>query len=294
MTLPIDVAIITRSRPDDLRRALNSVLVQLGGDDHVVVLENGCPDHSTDGFDVEFPGVHFIRSEENLGVAGGRNHILGIVTRPIVLFLDDDAALEPGALGAVRVEFGDDRLAALSLRIEDPRTGVPRPNEFPDRDKQRIDERFETTYFLGGGVAMRVEALRKVGGFDDWLFYALEELDMSFRLVDSGWRQRYSPDARMIHYASEQGRPSGQYFFYSVRNRFRVTIKHLPWRHVLSHIVVWNTYFILKSVRHRQVSDYFRGLFAGLRAVPGAIRDRHRISPASLRFLREHDGRLWY
>jgi GT2 family glycosyltransferase len=64
--------------------------------------------------------VRVIRSETNLGFAGGNNLALRAVTTPFAVLLNDDALPEPGWLGALLAPFegpGGERVAAVVPRL---------------------------------------------------------------------------------------------------------------------------------------------------------------------------------
>jgi len=288
----VDVALITRQRREDLVRAVRSVLADVTDDDRVIVLENGCPDHSTDGLDELFPRVKWLRSEENLGVAGGRNRLIEASSGEIIAFVDDDATLAPGSLEQVRIAFAaDDRLGAVAFRIDDPDTGRPRSHEYPFPGTTDVEQARPCSYFVGAGYALRRRAVDEVGHFDDRLFYALEELDLSFGLVERGWGLRYVPQARVVHHASPEGRPTGQKVYHMVRNRVVVTRRWLPMRYRASHLLVWGTVWLWRAMRSGQLGHYWKGIRDGRRMARAT--DRRPIGRAAIGYLREHGGRLW-
>ena len=293
MPVPIDVVIITRERRDDVVKVVGSVLADLGPDDVVHVLENGCPVHSTDGLDELFPTVHWHREEENLGVAGGRNRLIELSESGLIAFVDDDAIVEAGTFARVRAAFAsDERLGAVAFRIDDPATGEPRSYEYPFKGTAEIDRERPATYFVGAGFALRRAAIDDVGVFDGRLFYALEELDFSYALVASGWGVRYVPGARVVHHASPAGRPSGQKVYFMVRNRIVVARKWLPRRFYLSQVVLWGGLWMLRAVRSRQLRHLWKGLRDGRRMSRES--DRKVLSHEAVAYLKKHKGRLWY
>ncbi len=293
MPAPLDVAIITRERRDDVVRAVESVLADLGPDDGVHVLENGCSDHSTEGLNELFPMVHWHREQENLGVTAGRNRLFDLTERPLVAFVDDDATVEKGTFNRTRAAFAsDERLAAVAFRIDDPATGRPRSHEYPFKGTDDIDLERPTTYFVVGGFALRRLAIEDVGTFDERLFYALEELDLSYALAESGWGIRYVPGARVVHHASLAGRPSGQKVYYMIRNRLVVVRKWLPLRFYLSQRVLWGGYWMLRALRSGQLRHFWKGLRDGRQMARNA--DRTILSRDAVAYLKKNGGRLWY
>jgi len=288
----VDVALITRQRREDLVRAVRSVLADAADGDRVIVLENGCPDRSTDGLDELFPQVQWLRSEENLGVAGGRNRLIEASSAEMVTFVDDDATLVEGSLDRVRTAFAaDERLGAVAFRIDDPDTLRPRSHEYPFPGTKDVEEARPCSYFVGAGYALRRRAVDEIGLFDDRLFYALEELDLSFALVEHGWGLRYLPEARVVHHASPEGRPSGQKVYHMVRNRIVVARRWLPMRYRVSHLLIWGSVWLWRAVRSRQLGHYWRGIRDGRRMARTTA--RHPIGPEAIAYLEEHGGRLW-
>lgn len=289
----IHIVIITRERRDDLVQVLDSILPQIKHGDMLTVLENGCPANSTAGLDSDFPTVDFARSEENLGVPGGRNFAAMRGDQPLVVFIDDDATVQPGTLDVVRDRFKDDEsLGCIAFRIDAPETGLPRSHEFPFREKSGFDVERPATYFMGGGVAFRRSAFEDVGAFDDRLFYGMEELDLSYRLVGAGWSIRYVPSAVVIHYASPAGRLAGQTVYFMMRNRIVVSWKNLPLRFLISQIGAWTTYLFGRAARSGLTRHWARGIRDGV----GLARkvERRPVSREGIRFLKAHQGRLWW
>jgi len=293
MAIGIDVAIITRERRDDAVVAVRSVLADIGPEDRVHVLENGCPDHSTEGLDELFPAVQWHRESENLGVAGGRNRLIELTDQSLIAFVDDDATVESGTFDRVRAAFGSDqRLAAVAFRIDDPATGEPRSHEYPFKGTADIDIERAGAYFVGAGFALRRDAIDDVGAFDGRLFYALEELDLSYALAGGGWGIRYIPGARVVHHASPAGRPTGQKVYFMVRHRIVVARKWLPRRFYLSQVSLWSGVWMLRAIRARQLRHFWRGIRDGMKMARES--ERRVLSREVVASLKERGGRLWY
>ena len=82
------VVILTMgSRPNELRKAIDSVLNQVKVDTNIVVVGNGWEP-------VDLPnGVAALALPENIGIPAGRNAGASQVNGEILFFLDDDAEL---------------------------------------------------------------------------------------------------------------------------------------------------------------------------------------------------------
>jgi len=191
----VSVVVLTMGdRPDALRAAIDSARSQAGVEVEVIVIGNGC--HPA----IEAPGVRVIASDSNVGVAAGRNLGWEAATAPVVLFLDDDArygseavAATAAARFAVRSE-----LAVMSFRILDE-GGRVISKHIPMLWKANSGRTTDVTTFLGGACAVRRSVWEQVGGFPPEFFYALEETDLAWRVLDHGGAIEYAGDLEVIH-----------------------------------------------------------------------------------------------
>ena len=100
-------------RPDELRRAVDSLLNQREVEVDVAVVGNGwTPTGLPDG-------VHAVALDEDAGIPAGRNAGVPHVGGDLLFFLDDDAGLaDRDALARVQAKFaGDPSLGLVQLRI---------------------------------------------------------------------------------------------------------------------------------------------------------------------------------
>ena len=170
------------NRPAELDRAVESTapLRAAGGVDMVVV-----------GNGADLPplpdGVTALRLPRTSGVAGGRNAGVDACNGDVVLFLDDDGWYPDRAWGSTsRPVRGRPGLAVLSFRVVDPEGGpvvrwhVPRLRA-GDPGRSSV-----VTTFAGGACAIRRSAYLEAGGLPAAFFYAHEETDLAWRLLELG------------------------------------------------------------------------------------------------------------
>jgi GT2 family glycosyltransferase len=96
----VTALVVTRDRPELARRAILSVSENLRLPWRGLLLDNGSQPAAFAELQrtIDDPRVELIREPVNLGCAGGRSRGIARVATELVLFLDDDAELLPGAV----------------------------------------------------------------------------------------------------------------------------------------------------------------------------------------------------
>ena len=280
----IALAIICHQRQAELEVALASAAAEVF--DEVVVADMA----SAPALTVP-EGVRLVRSERNLGVAGGRNRLVAETTADVVVFMDDDAVLAPGARERVAARFaGDPRLGLVAFRIERPE-GIERWEQ-PFRPGFAIpDAPTPCAYFVGAGHAVRRSAYLEAGGYDERLFYATQEQDLAFKLLRCGWQLEYDPAVRVEHRPSPKGRaPASNLPAMLLHDRLLVTRTHLPAPVAALHSTIWAGLTLRDAARVGGLGHWRRGLGAGLRAPV----DRRPLAWRTVREVHRRGGRALY
>ncbi|MFD7105865.1 glycosyltransferase family 2 protein [Streptomyces celluloflavus] len=257
--LRVGVAILTMgNRPDELRALLDSVAGQDLKATHIVVIGNGSP----------LPplpeGTTGVELSENLGVSGGRNAALDELRKlgdvDVVVDLDDDGLLiSPDVFSRLAELYArEPELGIVSFRIADERGRTQRRHVPRLRVGDPARGGYVTT-FLGGGHALSLPMLDRIGGWPDEFFYAHEETDLAWRALDDGWRVLYAPEMVLQHPWTSPTRHA-VYHRMVARNRVWLAKRHLPAPLVPVYLGVWTA---LTVVRNRSA--------AGLRAWAGGF-----------------------
>ncbi|MDA8370092.1 MAG: glycosyltransferase [Nocardiopsaceae bacterium] len=252
------------TRPAELRRAINSVFEQEGADIEVVVVSNGAdlPDLPDNVIRVQLP--------ENRGIPEGRNHGVKAASGDIILFLDDDGWYRSRDLARhVNERFeADPALGALSFRIADPDGGPDQRRHVPRLrvgDSQRSSR---VTTFLGGACAIRRTAFEKGGGLPGGFFYAHEETDLAWRILDAGYHIEYDADAVMYHPAVAPTRHD-DFYRLNARNRVWLARRNLPWPVAAGYLATWVGITLVRERSLSALRTWFQGFKEGWREDPG-------------------------
>ncbi len=173
----------------------------------------------------------------NLGIPGGRDAGVKASRAPIVGFLDDDAEFRGDMQRIVDAFDADDRLGAVSLHLVDE-DGATARRHVPRAGGSTADDSGDVALFLGGACAIRRTAYDGVGGYFTELFYGHEELELSWRLVDAGWRIEYLADVEVFHPRTDISRHA-EGWRHTGRNRVWIARRTLPWPVAIAHVAVW-------------------------------------------------------
>lgn len=253
------------TRPAELRRAITSVLEQDDADVEVVVVSNGA--------DLpELPeGIKTVLLPENVGIPAGRNHGVRACEGDVVLFLDDDGWYRsPDLARHVRERFAaDPELGALSFRIADPDGGPDQRRHVPRLRVGDPRRSSVVTTFLGGACAIRRSAFEAGGGLPGEFFYAHEETDLAWRIMDAGFSIEYDAEAVMYHPAVVPTRHENFYRL-NARNRVWLARRNLPWMLVVPYLGTWVALTLLRERNRTALRSWFVGFREGWREDPGA------------------------
>lgn len=252
------------NRPAELRRAITSVFEQEGADVEVVVVGNGA--------DLpELPeGVVTVRLPENVGIPEGRNHGVRATKGDVILFLDDDGWYRSTDLARhVRERFAaDPSLGALSFRIADPDGGPDQRRHVPRLRVGDSRRSSVVTTFLGGASAVRRTAFEAGGGLPGDFFYAHEETDLAWRIMDAGYTIEYDADAVMYHPAVAPTRHENFYRL-NARNRVWLARRNLPWPLAFAYLGTWVALTVLRERDRASLKAWFAGFREGWREDAG-------------------------
>lgn len=217
------VLILTYKQRDKTLACLSDLLAKEDVPFKVLVWDNGSQDDTLEKIRQYFPNVLTHYSEENLGVAGGRNASAKMAIHEYgathLLFLDNDILVEPGFVGALYRQFdADPQLGQTQakLRFMHDRTLINdgggarisfvfwrvKPVGFGEPDRGQYDKP-HPCISCGGAMMVRADVFQQLNGFDP-LFgpFGPEDLDFSLRLQKAGYKAMYTPQAVGYHQVS--------------------------------------------------------------------------------------------
>lgn len=205
---PLTVVVATRDRPDRLRRCLASLADDLGDADEVVVVDSASRGREAVADVVAGAprAVRVVRAPRP-GTSLARNLGGRAARHPWVAFVDDDVTVLSGWADALRatIERASPDFVTGRIDVPDDQRGAPEPNpSMTAPEPFRIDRWRRGLLGAGANLAVRVDALGAVGGFDERLgpgtrLRAGEDHELMDRLLQRGYVGAYTPAARVDH-----------------------------------------------------------------------------------------------
>jgi len=260
--LQVDVIILSWNRVDDTIAAIRSAAAQLGVRQHILIVDQGSEPQNLqklEAFVADVPCAELKILPQNVGVAEGRNIASDMGQSPYIVALDSDAEFLDEYMLARAVSHLEARpnLCAIGFHILNFYTGKNDETSWDYPLGSNPNERFATTRFIGAGHAIRRSVFEAVGGYDKRLFFCGEELDLCYRMLNTGHRIVYVPDVVIAHKVSPEHRVfwgKGR-FYYTVRNNLYSAYKFgaAPQRLLVSAAA-----FFAKGLRNGMLSDSLR------------------------------------
>ena len=264
MSTDIGVVILTMGkRPEDLLRAIDSVLAQQDVQVEVVVVGNGWEP-------TDLPaGIQALGLPENVGIPAGRNAGVPRVGGDLLFFLDDDASLpDPYFLASIKGRFDSDpQLGLIQPRVEDP-TGLEPPGRWVPR--LRVGDRARSgpaTTLWEGATAIRRAAFDAAGGWPEEFFYAHEGIDLVWRVWDAGFTCWYAGDLVVHHPVIDPARHD-EFYRMNARNRVWLAKRNLPAPLEPLYVATWSLLSLARLPNQRARRVWLDGLREGIRVTP--------------------------
>ena len=203
----------------------------------MIVVDNA----GRDGAVVERFGARLIEPGRNLGYAGGCNRGALESTGDVLVFLNPDTVVDPGALGRLAKTLDDPSIgiAMARLRLLDrPEllnsggnvvhlTGLAWAGGY-EQPAESVSELRDVPYASGAALTIRKELFWELGGFTPELFMYHEDLELSWRARLRGLRVVVNPEADVYH-DYEFGRNPAKHYLLE-RNRLIFVLTAYPAR----------------------------------------------------------------
>jgi N-acetylglucosaminyl-diphospho-decaprenol L-rhamnosyltransferase len=239
----VSVVVVGHQSRDLVLRCLGALAEHAGMPYEAIVVDDASGDGTPEAVRKAFPETNVLAKRRNEGLAAGRNTALPLIRGRLVLMLDSDTRVRPGALEAMADVLDrnpgvglvgpkliyPDGSVQLSCRRWQPllapflrRGPYARLNPNPRMHQRQMMEDFDhaterpVVWVMGAAQMWRATLWREIGQFDERISsYGGEDWDWCARVWEAGQEVRYVPRAEIVH-------------------EWRKVVRHSPWsRHSL-------------------------------------------------------------
>lgn len=211
----------------------------------VIVIDNASISNEAQKLKKLFPEIKSIRSEQNLGFAGGNNIGIREAVGKYIFLINNDTFIEKdGFLALIERLESRTEIGAVSPKIRfafpprniqfagfTPLSYVTLRNEsigFGCPDNGQFDTPHPSPYLHGAAMILKREAIEKAGWMSECYFLYYEEMDWCVALRRAGYELWYEPQCTIFHKESQStGQSSPLRTFYMTRNRMLFAQRNL-------------------------------------------------------------------
>lgn len=203
----------------------------------VIVVDNASQNQEADSISEMFPHVVVIKSNKNLGFAGGNNLGIKAAQGKFLFLVNNDTffkdfniqALINRAESSVKIGIVCPKIrfswsnTPIQYAGYTPLSKFTARNQaigFGEEDKGQYETAHPTPYAHGAAMLIKREAIDKVGLMPECYFLYYEELDWSMMFTRAGYQIWYDPACTIYHKESQStGQNSPLRAYYITRNR---------------------------------------------------------------------------
>lgn len=238
-------------------------------DTEVIVVDNGSANNEAETIASRYANVKCIRSERNLGFAGGNNLGISHAQGKYLFFVNNDTEVSMDDIERlinrietsehigivcpkIRFFYGDRHIQYAGFTPMSRITCRNRGIGYDEADIGQYDTPRQTAFAHGAAMMARRDTVNKVGLMPECYFLYYEEMDWSMMMKRNGYQIWYEPSATVYHKESQStGANSPLKTYYLTRNRLLFIKRNSEHFRLLSYlymICIVATRDILKNI----------------------------------------------
>lgn len=224
--MTLSVVIVTWNSEKDIRACLNSIQLNSLPEKEVIVIDNNSQDRTTEIIEAEFPDIRLVKNRKNFGYARANNQGILLSQGRYILLLNPDTKLETDVLTPM-IDFMEKnpQVGSLGPKVLNPDGSIQQSvRQFPNYEillweflllsrlfpKNRRLGKWRMGYFdynsltevdqpMASCLLIQRAALAKIGLMDERFPFYFNDVDLSLRLKQAGYKAFFFPNARVWH-----------------------------------------------------------------------------------------------
>ena len=238
-------------------------------DMEVIVVDNASTENEASILQKSYPNIIVIRSDKNLGFAGGNNLGIKVAKGKYLFLINNDTVFKefnPQVLiqrlesspqigmvcPKIRFAWDTNPIQFAGYTPLSPITIRNHAIGFGEEDKGQYDMPHQTPYAHGAAMMLKREVIEKIGLMPECYFLYYEELDWSMMIIRAGFEIWYEPASTIYHKESQStGQNSPLRTYYITRNRLLLVKRN--WSGISKYI---SYSYLIAIVAFRDILKY--------------------------------------
>ena len=253
----------------------------------VIVVDNASKQNEATLIKKKYPKVNIIRSDTNLGFAGGNNLGIKAAKGKYIFLINNDTIIKDFDFDSLinRLESSP-KIGVVCPKIKftwgkmliqfagyTPLSKITVRNKaigFGEDDLGQYDIPHPTPYAHGAAMLIKRDVIDKVGLMPECYFLYYEELDWSMMITRAGYEIWYEPACTIYHKESQTtGQNSPLRTYYITRNRLLLVKRN--WEGITKYISYFYLFFLVAP--RDIIKNTIKGHFIHVKAIIKGICD---------------------
>ncbi|MFU8860031.1 MAG: glycosyltransferase family 2 protein [Cyclonatronaceae bacterium] len=246
----ISIIILTWNAQHHLERFLPSVEKFTPDYAEIIIADNASTDGTAGFIRERFPRFRHLLLDQNYGYCRGNNLAAEQATGKYILILNNDVAVSEGWLDPImKILRKDPQIAVVQPKLR----SVDRPDHFEyggaaggmldifgypfcrgrlfdyvEKDTGQYDDPADIFWASGAAFAVDRNLFLEYGGFEEEFEFHMEEIDLCWRYLNSGYNIKYCPESTVYHLGGGS-LPTGSYrkVYFNYRNNLAMMYRNM-------------------------------------------------------------------
>lgn len=210
--MKLSIIFITYNRGDELIRAIESCFPINVKEYEIIIWDNNSVEEEKDKIlnyvNSKDKKIKYFYSEQNLGVAGGRNEAWKKSLGDFVFFLDDDAVIQSEKFFPKIIDYMNEHknVGAVACNVFEPKTN----NKLIPKDQYKTNDGvIQVLSYIGCAFMLRRSSIKTENLYPEKLLFGSEELYSSLIIWNDGFEVHLYNEGIIFHMPSVINRYSG-------------------------------------------------------------------------------------
>ena len=207
----------------------------------IIVIDNASSDDSCQMVKEYFPNITLIQNTENVGFSKANNQAVKVAKGEYVCILNPDTAVSEGTFEkCLGISESSEKIGAIGVYLLDgtgnflpeSKRNVPTPlvsllkmMRFTKKyyaSKLAAEATGSVPVLVGAFMFLKRKVYNQVGGFDEDYFMYGEDIDLSYKIEQAGYKNHYIGSTETLHYKGESTQKDTAYLdrFYGAMQIF--------------------------------------------------------------------------